>query len=97
MAAKLAALGCPAKRWTYANCLLSPVALLKFRVWENLRRMPAASGVEELPPAWLNHSLLAMLKFEAALFRAGIRFRFGQSLIVCGRKTASEKPFVNHQ
>ncbi len=71
---------------TYANALLSPIAFLKFRVVENLAKAPASSGVEEMPPRWMNHFLERILRAEAALLRLGMRFPFGQSLIVVARK-----------
>lgn len=75
-------------RWTYANCFLVPVALLKFRVWEALRQEQAQSGITQSLPPWLSRSLLAVLKLEAALIRRGFRFRLGQSLLVVARKPA---------
>jgi SAM-dependent methyltransferase len=86
---KFMALGFPVVRLTYANAFLSPIAFLKFRVWENIRKSPARSGVEQIPPPWLNGILLAILKLEAALIRRGFRFAFGQSLLVVARKPAS--------
>lgn len=83
---QLSALGCTVERWTYANTFLSPIALLKFRIWEHIRKTPASSGVEEIPPAWLNNLLTAVLKAEAALLRVGAQFAFGQSLIAVARK-----------
>ena len=89
---KLSALDCRIVRWTYANSFLSPVALFKFRIWENLRREPPHSGVEKIPPAWLNRTLLGALRLEAQFLRWGFRFLFGQSLIVVAQKnTASVK------
>ena len=43
-------------RCTYANSLLMPVALARFRVWEPLTRQPAASGVEPVA-RWLDRLL----------------------------------------
>jgi hypothetical protein len=43
-------------RCTYANALLMPVALAKFRIWEPLTRQPPASGVQPVPP-WLDWCL----------------------------------------
>ena len=71
---------------TYANSFLSPVAFIKFRILEDLLKAPASSGVEEIPPAWLNRVLEGILKFEASLIRMGARFPFGQSLFVTVRK-----------
>ncbi len=83
---KLSALNLSIHRWTYANFFLSPIAFLKFRVWENIRKAPPGSGVAEIPPAWLNGLLTGILKAEAALIRGGIRLPFGQSLMVVARK-----------
>lgn len=85
---KISALDCTIVSSTYANSFLSPVAFLKFRVWENIRQAPARSGVEEVPAAWLNGILLAVLKLEATMIQRGFRFPFGQSLIVVARKPA---------
>ena len=89
---KLAALGCPAVRWSYANFFLSPVAFLKFRVWENLVNAPAQSGVAVAMPSWLNRTLESILKLEAALIRHGLRFPFGQSLMVLAQKPPKDAP-----
>ena len=89
---KLSALDCAIVKSTYANTFLSPVAFLKFRVWENIRRPSARSGIEEIPPPWLNTILFAILKLEAALIRRGFRFAFGQSLFVVARKPALAPP-----
>ncbi len=72
-------------RSTYANTLLMPVALAKFRIWEPLLRKPPASGLAPLP-RWLNALLTRLLHAEAALLRTGLRFPLGQSLIVIGEK-----------
>lgn len=74
-------------RVTYANSLLMPVALAKFRLWEPLLRKPPASGLAPLP-RWLNAVLLAPLLAEAKLIGAGWNFPLGQSLIVIGEKAA---------
>jgi SAM-dependent methyltransferase len=73
-------------RWTYVNSFLSPVALVKFRVWENLTKQEPHSGVTTNLPSWLNRLLLGVLKTEAALLRSGFRFGFGQSLMAVARK-----------
>lgn len=88
---KLAAAEFRVVRWTYANSLLSPLAWLKFRVWENLTRQEPRSGVAVTPPPWLNRLLLAALQSEATLLRSGFRrpgfrFPFGLSLLVAARK-----------
>jgi SAM-dependent methyltransferase len=84
---KLLALNCTVVRSTYANMLLSPVAFLKFRFWEAIGRAPAQSGVQDIPPVWLNEILFTILKFEAALIRRGFRLAFGQSLIAVAQKS----------
>ena len=73
----------------YVNTLLSPVALLKFRIWEPLTGARPRSGVDTMPPPWLNRLLRRVLLCEAALIRRGCRFLFGQSLIVVVQKPAS--------
>ena len=83
---KLAAADFRVVRWTYANSLLSPVAWLKFRIWENLTRQEPRSGVAETLPPWLNRLLLSALQSEAALIRSGFRLPFGQSLLAAARK-----------
>lgn len=72
-------------RVTYANSLLLPVALAKFRLWEPLLRKEPASGVQPLP-GWLDNLLYAPLAAEAALLRAGMDLPIGQSLILLGEK-----------
>jgi SAM-dependent methyltransferase len=72
-------------RHTYANALLLPVALLKFRVWEPLTNAAPESGLEAPHPA-LNGALEAVLMTEAAMIRAGARLPVGQSLWLIARK-----------
>ena len=72
-------------RATYANALLLPVALAKFRVWEPLLRRPVASGVAGVP-RWLDRFLYLPLVCEAGWIRAGLRFPLGQSLILIGER-----------
>jgi SAM-dependent methyltransferase len=72
-------------RCTYANSLLLPVALAKFRLWEPLLRKPPASGVEPVA-GWLDRLLYAPLALEAAMLRAGVNFPLGQSLVLIGEK-----------
>ena len=74
-------------RCTYANALLVPVALARFRVWEPLTRQAPASGTSAVP-AWLNRTLAAPLALEADLLSHGVNFPFGQSLILIGEKTS---------
>ncbi len=81
----MAGAGVRAIRCTYANSLLLPVALAKFRLWEPLLRQPAASGVDPLPP-WLDRLLYRPLAMEAAWMAAGHDLPAGQSLIFIGEK-----------
>ena len=74
-------------RMTYANSLLLPVALAKFRIWEPLLRKPPASGLAPIP-GWLNRSLEWPLRVEAGLLRMGLHLPVGQSLILLGEKRA---------
>ncbi len=72
-------------RCTYANSLLLPVALGKFRIWEPLLRKPPASGID--PPApWLDALLFGLLRLEAGWIGAGLNFAAGQSLLFAGEK-----------
>lgn len=72
-------------RCTYANTLLLPVALAKFRVWEPLLRRPPASGVEPVSPMW-NAVLEAPLKVEAAWLARGWDLAAGQSLVLIAER-----------
>jgi SAM-dependent methyltransferase len=72
-------------RCTYANALLLPVALFKFRVWEPLARKPAASGVTPVS-SWLDTALYAPLALESKWIGAGGSFPAGQSLVLIGRR-----------
>lgn len=72
---------------TYANSLLLPVALAKFRIVEPLVRAPASSGVRP-GPAWLERGLHAALRAEARWIGSGGRFPAGQSAVVLARKPA---------
>ncbi|MBM3745127.1 MAG: class I SAM-dependent methyltransferase [Acidobacteria bacterium] len=72
-------------RSTYANSLLTPVALAKFRLWEPLLRRPPASGIEGLP-GWLDKLLYLPLACEAEWIGAGLGFPLGQSLILIGER-----------
>jgi len=73
-------------RESYANFFLSPIALLKFRVWEPLIGAPPRSGVAAIPADWLNRSLCAVLQLEAKILRRGFRFPFGQSWMMIAQK-----------
>src|SRR5437667_70849 len=57
-------------RCSYANSLLMPVALAKFRLWEPLTGTPAASGVQPVAP-WLDDLLHVALAAEARWLGAG--------------------------
>lgn len=72
-------------RCSYANSLLMPVALFKFRVWEPLTNAPPASGVTPVAP-WLDRLLNGALQTEAALVGAGVNLPLGQSLVLVARK-----------
>jgi SAM-dependent methyltransferase len=83
----MAAAGIRELRCTYANTLLLPVALAKFRLWEPLLRRPPASGIGGIP-RWLDRLLYLPLLLEAGWLRAGLNLPAGQSLIFIGEKTA---------
>jgi SAM-dependent methyltransferase len=77
--------GIRVERCTYANSLLLPAAIAKFRIWEPLTRQPPASGVKPVNPA-LDALLGVPLKAESALIGAGLNFPVGQSLVLIGYK-----------
>lgn len=87
LAAALRESGIRILRSTYANTLLLPVALSKFRVWEPLRRMAPASGVRPVA-AWLDRLLYSFLWAESAWLARGFNLPAGQSLILVGEKIA---------
>jgi SAM-dependent methyltransferase len=70
---------------SYANSLLLPVALFKFRVWEPLMGAAVESGVQ-VPAAWLNGLLEWPLRCEAAILAAGGRLPAGQSVLLLASK-----------
>lgn len=72
-------------RCTYANSLLMPVALAKFRIWEPLTRQEPASGTAPVSP-WLNKILELPLRLEAWALARGGRFPAGQSLILLAQR-----------
>jgi SAM-dependent methyltransferase len=72
-------------RCTYANTILMPLALAKFRIWEPLLGRPPASGIAPIGPR-MNTVLARALETEAGWLAAGHNFRFGQSLIAIARK-----------
>lgn len=73
-------------RCTYANSLLLPVAVAKFRILEPLLRRPPMTGVEPVAP-WLDRALYAPLAAEASWIGAGRDLPAGQSLFLVGEKT----------
>ncbi len=73
---------------SYANSLLLPVALLKFRVWEPLTKQAPQSGVV-VPAAWLNRLLELPLRIEAWWLGNGGGFQLGQSVLVLARKKST--------
>lgn len=73
------------ERLTFANFLLSPLALIKFRVWEPMVRARPASGLQPLPAA-LEGLFYAALYLESRMIRAGLKLPFGQSLYLVARK-----------
>ena len=73
----LAAAGFDAPRARHWNSLLLPLMVVQRKL---LARGDAASDVTEYP-AWLDRSLLAVTRVEAALLRAGLDFPFGGSLL----------------
>jgi SAM-dependent methyltransferase len=68
-------------RCTYANSLLMPVALAKFRLWEPLSGAPVTSGTAMVAP-WLNKMLELALSLEAWLLSRGWNLPAGQSLVL---------------
>jgi ubiquinone/menaquinone biosynthesis C-methylase UbiE len=74
-------------RCTYANSLLLPVALAKFRIVEPLLRKRPQSGVQPVP-GWLNDLLHSVLHLEASWIGAGWNFPLGQSLLLVAEKPA---------
>jgi ubiquinone/menaquinone biosynthesis C-methylase UbiE len=70
---------------SYANSLLMPVALFKFRVWEPLTATEPKSGVV-VPGAFLNQALEWPLKLEAWLLRRGWNLPLGQSILVLAER-----------
>ncbi len=72
-------------RCTYANSLLMPAALARFRVWEPLMRSAPSSGTAPVPQ-WLDRLLYIPLAMETEWIGAGLSFPLGQSLILIGEK-----------
>lgn len=82
--------GFAVERATYSNFFLSPVALLRFRIWEPLMREAPSSGVRKLP-APMEALFYWALRAESRILRLGIDFPFGQSLYLVGRKPLAVK------
>lgn len=74
-------------RCTYANSLLMPIALAKFRVIEPLMRSRPSSGVQPVAP-WLDRLLYRALELEASWIGSGRDLPIGQSLILIGERMA---------
>jgi SAM-dependent methyltransferase len=72
-------------RCSFANSLLMPVALAKFRLYEPFVSGPLESGVQAVSP-WLDRLLYLPLAMEANLLGAGLNFPLGQSLILIAEK-----------
>ncbi len=72
-------------RSSYANMLLLPVALAKFRIWEPLMGAEPESGLQAINPV-LNTFLEQFLKLEATWLNWGVDLPVGQSLWVIARK-----------
>ena len=85
--AALATQGIRKLRCTYANTLLLPIALARFRIWEPLFQRTPRSGVEPVA-TWMNKLLSAPLGVESRCLSSGLNFPFGQSLIMIGEKHA---------
>jgi ubiquinone/menaquinone biosynthesis C-methylase UbiE len=85
LARALEAAGFRTLRATYANALLLPVALAKFRVWEPLARAAVESAVKPLAP-WLDGLLYAPLDLEARWIASGRNLPVGQSVVLIGEK-----------
>ena len=87
LASAVMAQGIQVLRCTYANTLLFPVALAKFRVWEPLLQPSLQSGVRPVG-GWLNRLLALPLAVESRWLSAGRNMPLGQSLILIGEKQA---------
>jgi len=72
-------------RCTYANSLLLPVALLKFRVIEPLFGGEPESGVRPVS-SWLDKILYGPLGAESKILPSGINLPLGQSLILLAER-----------
>jgi SAM-dependent methyltransferase len=85
--AAVARYGLQVLRCTYANTLLFPIALAKFRVYEPLLRRPPSSGVQPIAQ-WLNQALALPLAAESTLLASGVNLPVGQSVVLIGNKAA---------
>jgi SAM-dependent methyltransferase len=72
-------------RCSFANSLLMPVALAKFRLFEPFQSGPPESGVQAVAP-WLDKLLYLPLAMEAACLGAGLNFPIGQSILLIATK-----------
>jgi SAM-dependent methyltransferase len=72
-------------RATYANALLMPIALAKFRLWEPLTRQAPSSGVAPVA-GWLDSLLYSALGAECAWLASGRNLPIGQTIILIGEK-----------
>jgi SAM-dependent methyltransferase len=85
LAAAVEAHGLEVLRMTYANSLLMPVALVRFRIWEPLMGSEPASGTAPVAK-WLDRLLYLPLAIESWWLGLGRNFPAGQSLIVIAAK-----------
>ncbi len=72
-------------RSSYANTLLLPAAIARFRIWEPLMGAKPESGLQTIHPL-LNTVFEQFLKAEAAWLNQGRSFPVGQSLWVIAQK-----------
>jgi SAM-dependent methyltransferase len=72
-------------RSTYANSLLLPVALAKFRVWEPLTNQKPHSGVQPVS-RWLDRLLYLPLRMESAWIGSGGSLPIGQSVVLVAHR-----------
>lgn len=72
-------------RCSYVNSLLSPIAFIRFRIWEPFSRRPLRSGTG-LVPRWLDCLLFTCLTIEEFLLSKGLNFPVGQTLILLAQK-----------
>lgn len=72
-------------RLSYANFLLSPLALLKFRIWEPLTRRSPSSGLSPVAKP-VGALFYGALRLESSLISRGFNAPFGQSLYLLAQK-----------